>query len=75
MAGHEFEVIVGLATALQGGTGWFIRFLIGLLAQRDATIKEMIATQAASSVTNQKLAEQVPGLTAENERLRRRTEA
>lgn len=67
--GAVITALLSLVTTMGGG---IIAYLVKQIAKRDATIEEMTATQEVSNEIKAKLADQVPGLVAENEALRRR---
>jgi len=74
MENHSWEVILALAGVVQALTGGIIKYLLSQIDKRDLTIRDLTAAQTASNLTNAKLAEQVPGLIADRDAARRRTE-
>lgn len=62
MEAHTWEVIVGLATALQGLTAGIIRYLLREIDKRDAIIAKSNEAVAQTNKANAEMAALVPTL-------------
>lgn len=67
--GAVITALLSLVTTMGGG---IVAYLVKQIGKCEQTVKDLTAVQNASNETRSKLADQVPGLIAERDELRRR---